>query len=355
MRIRDIVHPLRARRVRGAIVAAGLVALLSSLAACHDEPQPKPAKALPTVPVRTITLQTRAYQAQEEVVGTVRARQHATLEAKVSGRIERMPVELGQRVKAGQLIAQLQVHEIRAKLRQANAVLDQAKADLARVEALLAQNAVTRQDYDAVRARHEVALASVAEARSMLDYATVRAPFAGVITKKPATVGDLATPGRPLVEIEDVAGLRLEVAVPEAVVGGLQVGKTLPVQVAAAPESLDGTIAEVAPSADPNSRTFLVKIDLPRDPQLRTGQFGRALVPVGRTNTLRLPVSAVVARGQMETVFVVAEGRANLRLVKTGKRFGDEVEVLSGLDAGEAVVVPNDGRLVDRQPVEVRL
>ena len=119
-------------------------------------------------------------------------------------------------------------------------------------------------------------------------------------------------------------------------------------------EVIEGAFAGSAPAADPASRTFNVKLDLPADAGLRAGQFARLTVSVGDSRALRAPASAVTQRGQMELIFVVAEHGAQLRLVKTGKRIGDEVEIFSGLSAGEHVVVEGASQLRDGQPVEVK-
>lgn len=112
--------------------------------------------------------------------------------------------------------------------------------------------------------------------------------------------------------------------------------------------------SEIAPAADPNSRTFRVKLDLPPTLGLRLGQFGRVTVPLNEIATVRVPARALVVRGQMEIVFVVEQQKAQLRLVKTGKRLGDEWEVVSGLNAGESIVVEGAASLSDGQPVEVK-
>jgi multidrug efflux pump subunit AcrA (membrane-fusion protein) len=113
-------------------------------------------------------------------------------------------------------------------------------------------------------------------------------------------------------------------------------------------------VSEIAPNADPGSRTFRVKLDLPPAPGLRPGQFVRLQVPVGESRCLRVPASALVQRGQLEIVFVAANQKAQLRLAKTGRCFGNTVEVLSGLDADDSVVVDGADRLSDGQPVETR-
>jgi RND family efflux transporter MFP subunit len=234
------------------------------------------------------------------------------------------------------------------------AVRQQAEADLKRLASLYEQKILSPAEFDSAQARARISTASLAEAETLLGYTKVTAPFSGVITRKYADVGDLATPGKPLLEMEDSTALRLEADVPEAVVGKLKLGDKLPVRISALENGLEGIVSEIAPAADPNSRTFLVKLDLPNVPGLRAGQFGRVAMPVGETSALRVPISAVVQRGQMEIVFVVSDGKAQLRLVKTGKRIGDEVELVSGVSAGEKIVTENAAGLIDGQPLTVK-
>lgn len=324
------------------------------LSGCHPKTETQPPPTLPTASVRVQTVESRKYMATEEVVGTVRAKLRANLEAKVSGRIEQMLATPGQIVKQGELLVRLDVREIQARLDQARAVREQAERDRQRFENLLKQQAVTQQEYDAVEARFRVAEAGVTEAETMLGYAAVTAPFDGVVSRKLADVGDLASPGRPLLELEDPKELRLETDIPEALISRVKLGGRMPVSIRAANRVLEGTVGEMAPVADPNSRTFRVKLDLPADPELRPGQFGRVAVPVGETTSPRVPATAVVQRGQLEIAFVVAGERAQLRLVKTGRRFGEEIEILSGVSPGETIVVEGAATLLDGQPLAIK-
>lgn len=337
-----------------AVVLAGVAAALL-LAGCgrHSKSTVSDA-ALPAAVVRVQPIAAEPRVLTEELVGTVRAKTRATLEAKVAGRIAELPVVLGQSLKAGDLVARLDVGEIQAKLDQARAVWEQARRDRERFAALLRQQAVTQAEFDGVEARFRVAEAGVKEAETMLGYAEVRAPFDGVVTRKLADAGDLASPGRPLVELEDPTTLQFEADVPEALIASIQPGAKLRVQVSAVGAALEGVVTEIAPAADPNSRTFRVKLDLPRAPGLRAGLFGRLAVPLGESRAAVVPVGALVQRGQMDMVFVVADGRAHMRLVKTGKRFGQEIELISGVTPGETVVVEGAATLFDGQPVEVR-
>jgi RND family efflux transporter MFP subunit len=339
----------RFRFLLGGMAAFGLL-----VSGCGRAPQSSAAETLPAAAVQVQSVECKLRVATEEVVGTVRAKLRSVIEAKVSGRIEKMLVVPGQNVKTGELLVQLDAREVQAQVDRALAVRQQAESDLKRATDLLQQKILSQSEYDNARSKSRVADAAATEAETLLGYTKVTAPFDGVITRKHADVGDLASPGKPLLEMEDARDLRLEADVPEAVIGHLTLGARLGVRVSGATSELEGTISEIAPSADPNSRTFLVKLDLPSVPSLRAGQFGRAAMPVGETSALRVPASAVVQRGQLELVFVAVNSHAQLRIVKTGKRIGDEVELVSGVDAGEKVVVANAAQLMDGQPVEVK-
>jgi len=297
------------------------------------------------------TVESKSRAVTEDVVGTVRAKLHATLEAKLSGRIDKLPVVLGQRVKAGELVTRLDAAEINARLEQAEASLEQAERDWKRVSALFEQQAVTRAEYDAAQSRDRVAKGAAAEAKAMMSYVELVAPFDGVVTKKWVDVGDLAAPGKPLISIEDPSALQLEADVPQAIASHIQRDARLAARVDGVSGELTGTVSEIAPAADSASRTFRIKVDLSAQPGLSSGQFARLLVPVGENNSLRVPITAVVPRGQLEIVFVVENQHAQLHLVKTGKRVGDELEILSGLHAGDAVVTDGAAQLTDGQPV----
>ncbi|HUA38908.1 MAG TPA: efflux RND transporter periplasmic adaptor subunit [Candidatus Sulfopaludibacter sp.] len=312
------------------------------------------ADLLPPVSVQTRVAESKNRVAMEEDIGTVRAQLHAVIEAKVSGKIEQMLVVPGQEVTNGELLAAIDAREIQAQYDQASAVRQQAENDLKRANDLYQQKILSSSEFDAAQSKFRVADATVNEAETLLGYTKVTAPFAGIITRKDADVGDLAAPGKSLLEIEDPRQLRLEADVPEALVDKFKLGDTLPVRVGALEAKFPSVVSEIAPSADPNSRTFIVKLDLPSVPGLRAGQFGRVAVPTGEVSALRVPASAVMERGDMQLLFVVADNHAQLRIVKTGARVGDEVEIVSGLDSGETVVISGADNLSDGQPVVVK-
>ncbi|MEI8312895.1 MAG: efflux RND transporter periplasmic adaptor subunit, partial [Verrucomicrobiota bacterium] len=322
------------RPVFDSAAIALLLVLALAVAGCgkkHDSQREQP----PAVDVGIQTIEKKPHIASEEVVATVNSKLRSVIESKVSGRIDKMLVTPGQKVKAGDLLAELDVREIRAKLDQATPVREQAEKDLKRFTDLLAKRVITQQEFEAAESKARVARAAVIEAETMLGYAKVTAPFDGVITRKLADVGDLATPGKPLVEMEDPSALRLEAAVPEAIIDRIALGSKLGVRIGA--NELEGVVREISPTADPNSRTLQVKLDLPATAGLRTGQFGRVAVPVAETSVLRVPASAVIRRGQMELVFIRDGNVARLRIVKTGKPISGEIEIVSGVKAGEQI------------------
>jgi membrane fusion protein, multidrug efflux system len=333
----------------------GLVPLLL-LAGCgkHVEEASAPGPSGPPMVVQVAAVAVQPLWDEEEVVGNVEAAQRAVLAAKVTGVIDAIKVAPGARVTRGQILASIDAREIKARLDSAEAAQDQAQKDYARIEQLLKSGSSTRQEFDAATTRLRTADAVLVEARTMLQYTEISAPFDGVVTRKLVEVGDLATPGKPLLEMENSSLLRFECEIPEALVDRISMGAGLPVTIDAAGATLTGKVSEIAPSASAGSRTFLVKLDLPPAEKLRAGQFGRVRVPVRERPAVLVGEGAVVRRGQIESVFVVEEGMARLRLVKTGRQMNGQVEVLSGLSGGEKVVVHDAHLLKDGAAVEAK-
>lgn len=289
-----------------------------------------------------------------EVVGTIQAAERATIAAKVTGVITDIPVVLGSRVNGGDLLVAISAEEISARVNQADAQRQQAKRNLDRERKLLKKNATTSETVKSMEDRYNVARAAFEEAKTMLGYTRISAPFPGVITKKSAQPGDLATPGMPLLHIENDQHLQVSTSVPASLVLDIHPGDRLQLKVPAADILAEGVVAEVAPSADPASRTAPVTIDLPANRNLRTGQFSRVMLPGKEQQSLFIPQSAVIAWGQMDRVFVAENGLARLRLVRIGMHHNGMVEILSGLEPGEQVITSNNALLLNGQPLQIR-
>ena len=350
---------------------------------------------LPVATVQTATVAKRTLQLSEDITGTVRAKMRAVIEAKISGRLLSLNAALGQVVKEGEVLATLDAQEMTARVQSAQATLDQAIRDEQRASGLAATNAISKSEYESTKARLEVAKASVSEAQTMMGYAKVTAPFAGVITRKLTEQGDFAAPGKPLLELENPAQLRIEADIPEALIANLKLGDTLEISSGHAiandskgpgvavvgdvrrpsPRTVDPSghgaglvtspstatdanttakIAEISPAGDPNSRTFPVKLDLPADSKLHPGQFVRLAVPVRQYDALVIPKTSLVQRGQLQMVFVNDANTARLRLVKAGRERSEGIEVLSGLEGGESLVTAEAATLQDGQPLTIK-
>ncbi|GAB1490040.1 efflux RND transporter periplasmic adaptor subunit [Opitutaceae bacterium] len=321
------------------------------LAACSPPAERKSAFALPAVAVATAPVEAATLARTQPVAGTVRPVDRAVIAARVMGSVTRINAALGTRVAAGETLIELSAGEIGARLDQARAQLDQVDRELAREATLVAKGASSAESVRLLEDRRRAAAAAVAEATTLASYTTVTAPFAGIITRRLVEPGDLATTGRPLLELEGSDRLQAELAVPESL-ETLPPGTALSVEVDGALTS--GRLTEFSPAADPTTRTRLAKVDLPAGTVIRSGQFVRVAWPAGTEDTLLVPASAVMLFGQMEQVFVAEDGRARLRLVKTGGAIGERVRILAGLSAGESVVVAPPATLRDGQPLETK-
>jgi multidrug efflux pump subunit AcrA (membrane-fusion protein) len=388
-----------------------LVSVLVVTAACGKEPAHPSKTAEPPI-VRDVTIGMVAAGDVEEaadVMGTVKSRTTTTLSSKIVGRIAAVHVREGSEVMAGQTLVEVDHQDIDAQIRRGEAGLREAESALAEVDRAIAAAAAARsaaeaqrdlatstlnryqrlldrrsvapQEYDQVAARHkaagadvdraaaetqavqarrqqvlariEAARAEVASAQVLRGFATITAPIAGVVTVKHAEVGGLAAPGTPLLTIEDSRRYWLEVAVPESQVAGIRRGQSLPVTIEAAGLFVTAILSEVVPAADPATRTTLVRLDLPATPRLRSGLFGRALVPAGRRPAVQVAREAIVERGQLQGVYVVGQDNvARFRLVRTGQEHKGAVEILSGLSGGEQVVLAGVEKVTDGARIE---
>lgn len=327
-----------------------LLLSLPVLSAC-GRPAPAPTSTTgPTLAVRTGTVALEPLPVLLEAPATVRPAERASLAAKLTGTVATFPLGLGAPVAAGDILLTLNAPETAARARQAQAQLAEAERHAARQRTLVNTGVNPTDALSDAEDRLRYAQAALAEAEALLAYATVRAPFAGVITEKHVLPGDLATPGLPLLGLESTQRLRAEGAVPEQAARDLRIGRPLGVHLEGVETTVLGDIEELSAAADANSRSLLVKVALP--PGLgRSGQFARLQVLIGHSEAILVPSSAVSHFGQMERVFAVEHGRAVLRLVKTGRTVANRTEILAGLTAGETVVLAPPATLRDGQPV----
>ena len=328
--------------------------------------------------------------------GTVRARYTAAIAAKIAATILEIRVQTGDRVTEGQTLVVLDRANLEANLRRAEAACAEAESaiseaenaitaananlDLARVthgrfEDLLAKASVSQQESDESQARFKSAAAALeiatskrrqaearrsqaeaelATARVSLSYATLKAPFFGLVSERKADPGSLATPGTPLLAVEREGNLRLEASIDESRLGLLRIGELVAVEIDGLNRTVSGRVAEIAPSIDASTRSFIAKIDLPAVPGLRAGMFGRAVFASGEREALLIPQSAVLERGQVRSVYVVDNEIARLRLVTLGEARDNRREILSGLTAGEKIIIAPPPLLSDGSRVAIQ-
>jgi RND family efflux transporter MFP subunit len=363
----------------GCLLAAS--ALLT--AGCHS-PQPASPPAVETVQARVVESQQRQVPLNIRSTGTVHARESAAVSAQVAGRIRQVLVRAGDSVRTGQTLVVLDDADLRASAAQAKAAVAVAENEevaagsdarlaastLARYRQLETEKSVSPQEmdevsrraqaanarFDAARAQTRAAQAQQSGARTTLGYARLVAPFDGVVTARMADPGTLATPGMPLLQVDRAGDLQLDTTVDESVIGAIDRGMKVQVAIDGTDSAnMAGTVAEIDPAADPSSRSFLIKIDLPASSQLHAGEYGTAEFPNGFHQATLVPQSAVVVRGSLACAYVLdSQGIAQLRYVTLGAVQGNLVEILSGISGGEKLVdEPLDRDLAGKRIAEM--
>lgn len=303
----------------------------------------------PVVPVRAMS-----FPAIEPATGTIRAVHESSVGSKLLARVVEVDLKAGQQVRSGDVLVRLDDAELRARFEQAQATVVSAEAHYAqaivdekRYAGLLKTNAVSRQDYEkmatalrATEAELRRAKELVNEVRATLEWATVRSPMDGTVIDKKVAVGDLVMPGQVLLTLFDPRHMQLVASVREGLAARLRVGQSIAVEIEGLRKNCTGAISEIVPEAQTASRAFQVKVTGPCPAGIYTGMYGRILIPLDEERVLVVPRRAVRHIGQLELVEVVEQGRTVRRAVRSGRKFGDDVEVLSGLREGELVAAP---------------
>jgi RND family efflux transporter MFP subunit len=336
---------------RGMVLGA-MVLSAAGLAACGREADaPRPAEA-PPVSVKTTAVRREAAAGETHVPGTVYARQRASVAARVSASVVEIAFREGQEVRAGAVLVRLDDRALRAAVAAAEAGLRTAEADAGRMAAMFDKGVGSRRESEAAEARAAAARAALAAAHNDLSYAVLRAPFAGRVAARRVDVGDVVTPGAPLVEIEGADGLEIRAALSAREAARLRVGQRVWAQVDGAPEPVEVVVTSLSEAGDPATHRFEMRANLPVRPSDRSGAFARLRVPSpGGEARLLVPETAVFRRGGLVGVFVVEEGRAHLRWVAEGAAQGGWTELRAGLAEGERVATDprglEDGRRVE--------
>lgn len=342
--------PAAPRRARTGLikVAAGTVVLLvvilwsvgifrTTVPGGRLEHQP----GLPLPPgTATLTVNVERIAPRVDVVGTVASENKVNLSARIPAYVKGVFVAAGSVVHKGQELVTLDDREIREQVTAAEAQYRQAETELNRSRQLFDNKAATEQALTAAQSMFTAARAQWERSKVMLTYAQVASPIDGVVTERRVEPGDLANPGQLLMAVYDPANLQLEVPVPVRLIGKLPVGQAVEIVLDRPATNYQGRVRQIVSEIDPLSRTQLVKVHLEGGTAgVTPGTFGRLWVPDDERPGMLVPASAVYRVGQVELVQVVREGRILRRAVRTGPAHGNAMEILSGLEAGDVVVV----------------
>jgi multidrug efflux pump subunit AcrA (membrane-fusion protein) len=388
--------------------AIGLLAM--SVASCEKNQEVAAEKPHVVKGARVEQVSMSPVEDYYEATGTARSKTTTVLSSKIMGTVISLRAREGDKVSVGQVLIEIDNRDANAQLQKAEAGLRQAQEGLdeveqainaaksaqaaaesnrrladstyARYQSLFGRKSVSPQEFDEAKAKREMAeaearraddtlkmlaakrqqaLAGIAQAKAevangqvFVSYASITSLISGVVVAKHTEVGSTAAPGAPLLTIEDGSRYRLEAAVEESQLGKIAMGQRAHVRIdALGADDMEGGVSEITPVADPMSRSYTVKIDLPARQSLRSGLYGVARFASGQRQAILIPQKAVAQRGQLAGVFVVDDvGVARLRLIKTGKSCGESVEALSGLSDGERIVV--DGLANVRDGVKVQ-
>lgn len=302
---------------------------------------------VPASQVALTTLQPVAVTEYTETTGTVKAKTVSVLAAKLMGTVTAVQVRQGDRVAAGQLLLTIDADDIYRQLEAARFQKELADVTAERYRRLYDESAVARQQLDEVETRRKVADAEYARAAANMAFSRITAPTAGVVTDRKIDPGSMAAPGQHLLTVEDISAFSIETQADERWAERIAVGMPVEVAIESQGRTVPGKVVERSPSLDSVSHTFYVKVEM-ADAALKSGLYAKVRFPLGQRKALVAPAESVVAKGQLTGVYVVDDRNTlHYRLVKPGKTTAAGVEILSGLSAGERIVVKGAGLAVD--------
>jgi len=325
-----------------------------------------------TVKVNAVT--TNGYNPFLTASGKIQAENSANLSTRMMGFVNKIHVNVGDKVKKGQLLISINNTDLQAKRAQVNANITKASAaynnaqkDYNRFKNLFADNSASQKEMDDMTANYEMAKAGLEAAKQMKNevnaqfaYVNLKAPFSGVVTGKNIKVGDMANPGMPLISVESPGSFEVIAMVPESEISQIKSGIDVDVLVKAVKKIIKGKVTEVSTSAKNTGGQYLVKIALSKtDVNVLSGMFATVQFPVAKTteasSMVLIPTSVLVKKGQLSGIYTVSESNtALLRWLRLGRVYGDNVEVLSGLTAEESYIVSADGKLFNGVKISIQ-
>jgi RND family efflux transporter MFP subunit len=345
------------------LLSITVIAALLLSAGCKDKVKPGTAEVKRQAVTGVILAEVHPAQVDEyyETSGTVKAKTISVIASRVMGTVTSIKVKEGDRIHAGQVLMTIDDRDVAQRVKAAEKAVEAAKQNKSlmdityqRYKNLHDEKAISQQEIDQIETQKKVsdmeyerAKAMLAEAQVHYGFTRITAPTSGIVTEKKIEPGSMAVPGVPILTVEDNSSYRIEANVDERLSGKLKIGTPVNVVIDSIGQEVKGRISEIVPSVDPMSRTFLVKIDL-KSPSLKTGLYGKVLIPEGKKESILVPKKSIVEKGQLVGVYTVdSKGVVTYRLIKTGKKYGEQVEILSGLSGGEKIIVDGVEKAVD--------
>jgi len=293
------------------------------------------AEALPTIVVKQHTV-AKTFP----VESLVEAVHQATVGAQISGRILEVKADAGQQVKKGEVLLRIDAREAEEAARAADAQYANAKLNYERNKSLKDQKFVSQAAVDKAKSDYDAAAANRAAASASQSHGTVVSPMTGIVARRHAEMGDMATPGKPLFIIYEPGSLRVTASVPQYRLKDMRGVKAAQVEFTELDKWVDAASVTILPTADSSTHVSQVRVGLPPVPEATPGMFARVHFIVGSGDKLTVPARAVLRRGEVTAVYILnADDRLSLRQLRLGEAVGQgEIEVLAGLAAGEKVV-----------------
>ncbi len=332
---------------RSLLLVGGCLGLLGACG--HSAPEGNPSTATPTF--ATAVAEAKPGRSEQIWDGVVEAVNQATISAQTSGRVIELPYDVNDTVEQGAVIVRFtDVEQKSAKNRAqsqiaaAQASYNEAQASYQRIAEVYARKLVAKAQLDQERARRDAAKAALDAARAQLsevgqqmDYTVVRAPYSGIVTERHVQIGESVRPGQALMSGISLKDLRVSVQVPQSAIAPIR--KLLAADVLLASDGSHRVAASkvtVFPYADPATHTFTVRLELSDDNTgLFPGMTVKAAFATGDANRLLIPATALVERGELQSLYVIDGSSVVLRQIRSGHRFGDSIEILAGLVGGE--------------------
>ena len=351
-----------------------ILSLLILIASCTSKTETITENENPVIKVKVAKVEKNSLNNFFTASGKIQAVQSADLSTRIMGFVEKVNVNVGDKVTKGQQLISINNTDLKAKIGQvkssileAEASFKNAEKNYLRFKKLHAQNSASDKEMDDITTNYNMAKARLEsvnelknEVQSQFDYANIKAPFTGIITNKYIKEGDMANPGMSLLTIENGNDLEVIATVSENEIIDVKKNTNVYVSISSVNKRIEGNITEISSSSKNTGNQFLVKIELKNTPkEILSGMFATVefyLPKVEKQNSkILIPTASIIKKGELTGVYTVSQtNKALLRWLRLGKVYGDKVEVLSGLNTTESYIISSEGKLFNGANISIQ-